>query len=59
MKENDGKADASAASEAKDSAEPAEDPAITELKKKLEIKDKEATEWKVGCAYFPRTLPRW
>lgn len=49
----EGEADAKPAAEGQESAEPAkpaEDPAVTELKKQLETKDKEAAEWKVGGA---------
>lgn len=35
-----------------DQAATAEDPTVAELKKKLEAKDKEAAEWKVGGACF-------
>lgn len=37
-----------AEAESKGNAEPAEDAAVVELKKKLETKDKEAADWKVG-----------
>lgn len=47
----DGEAEANPAAEGQETAEPAgpvEDPVVTELKKQLEIKDKEAVDWKVG-----------
>ncbi|KAJ4424517.1 GrpE, mitochondrial [Gnomoniopsis sp. IMI 355080] len=43
----DGESESKPASE--DQAATAEDPAVAELKKKLEIKDKEAAEWKDKC----------
>lgn len=45
------KADESEAKPASEGeAAPAEDPAVAELKKKLETKEKEATDWKVRSA---------
>lgn len=48
----DGDAEAQPASGGQDKAESAEPPAVAELKKKLETKEKEVLEWKVGGAYL-------
>lgn len=45
-----GDAEAKSASGEQTAAEATEDPVVAELKKKLETKDKEAAEWKVGGA---------
>lgn len=52
----DSDAAAKPASEGQDNAESAEPPAVAELKKKLETKEKEVSEWKVGGAYLWDTL---
>lgn len=41
-------AEATPAPEAPKAAEPSKDPVVDELEKKLEAKDKEVAEWKVG-----------